>query len=374
MRELERRVVLSVLDRKWREHLYEMDYLREGIYLRAYSQRDPLVEYQREGFDMFAAMMDGIKEESVGFLFNLEVNVEEEDEDEVEEEVAEPMRAEVPTASASAAAAREAPQIQAKGLERPGQPQRPDLLRPRGGRARSATTRPRPHHRVNADDPFARVGRNDECPCGSGKKYKKCHGAPGGPTGLTARANGSASTACSAELAGAGCSRVQRAVREPAARRASRAGGDARASARRTATWRARPRRTSPGRRQQVCTLATWGRTGCTRPASASRATAARHQLRPALRGPRRPRGRVQRSSWVTGRSPPTISTAACANRRAHASSSRRSRTSRVCTVGQRGRPGVVGVGGRGRGPASPAPTPPAPGGGAGRPARGTVT
>ncbi len=60
MRELERRVLLSVLDRKWREHLYEMDYLREGIGLRAYSQRDPLVEYQREGFDMFAAMMDGM--------------------------------------------------------------------------------------------------------------------------------------------------------------------------------------------------------------------------------------------------------------------------------------------------------------------------
>ena len=77
MRELERRVLLSVLDRKWREHLYEMDYLREGIYLRAYSQRDPLVEYQREGFDMFAAMMDGIKEESVGFLFNLQVEVDE---------------------------------------------------------------------------------------------------------------------------------------------------------------------------------------------------------------------------------------------------------------------------------------------------------
>ncbi len=78
-RELERRVILSVLDRKWREHLYEMDYLREGIYLRAYSQRDPLVEYQREGFDMFAAMMDGIKEESVGFLFNLQVEVDEDD-------------------------------------------------------------------------------------------------------------------------------------------------------------------------------------------------------------------------------------------------------------------------------------------------------
>jgi preprotein translocase subunit SecA len=76
MRELERRVVLSVLDRKWREHLYEMDYLREGIGLRAYSQRDPLVEYQREGFDLFNAMMEGIAEESVGFLFNLDVQVE----------------------------------------------------------------------------------------------------------------------------------------------------------------------------------------------------------------------------------------------------------------------------------------------------------
>ncbi len=76
MRELERRVVLSVLDRKWREHLYEMDYLREGIGLRAYSQRDPLVEYQREGYDLFNAMMEGIAEESVGFLFNLDVQVE----------------------------------------------------------------------------------------------------------------------------------------------------------------------------------------------------------------------------------------------------------------------------------------------------------
>ncbi|MCD9197076.1 preprotein translocase subunit SecA [Aeromicrobium wangtongii] len=85
MRELERRVVLSVLDRKWREHLYEMDYLREGIGLRAYSQRDPLVEYQREGFELFSAMMEGIAEESVGFLFNLEVQVETTEDDEDDE-------------------------------------------------------------------------------------------------------------------------------------------------------------------------------------------------------------------------------------------------------------------------------------------------
>ncbi len=73
MRQLERNVLLNVIDRKWREHLYEMDYLKEGIGLRAMAQRDPLVEYQREGYDMFMAMLDGMKEESVGFLFNVTV-------------------------------------------------------------------------------------------------------------------------------------------------------------------------------------------------------------------------------------------------------------------------------------------------------------
>ncbi|HEX3827107.1 MAG TPA: preprotein translocase subunit SecA [Sporichthyaceae bacterium] len=77
MRELERRVVLSVLDRKWREHLYEMDYLREGIGLRAMASRDPLVEYQREGFELFTAMMEAIREESIGYIFNVEVQVDE---------------------------------------------------------------------------------------------------------------------------------------------------------------------------------------------------------------------------------------------------------------------------------------------------------
>jgi preprotein translocase subunit SecA len=74
-RELERRVVLQVLDRRWRDHLYEMDYLKDGIGLRAMAQRDPLIEYQREGFQMFQAMMGQIKEESVGYLYNLEVEV-----------------------------------------------------------------------------------------------------------------------------------------------------------------------------------------------------------------------------------------------------------------------------------------------------------
>ncbi|MGI8901381.1 MAG: SEC-C metal-binding domain-containing protein, partial [Nocardioides sp.] len=185
MRALERRVVLSVLDRKWREHLYEMDYLREGIGLRAYSQRDPLVEYQREGFDMFAAMMDGIKEESVGYLFNLEVQVDDQP-DEPEEADAEDVRdVEVGPALAQAAAGH--PHISAKGLQEPKRPTGLSYSAPSetGVAEVSGKAAVDP-----ADDAYAGVSRNAECPCGSGKKYKKCHGAPGGPTGLTTRVNG----------------------------------------------------------------------------------------------------------------------------------------------------------------------------------------
>lgn len=77
MRDVERRVVLQVLDRKWREHLYEMDYLKEGIGLRAMAQREPLVEYQREGYQLFQAVMEAIKEESVRFLFHAEIRRDE---------------------------------------------------------------------------------------------------------------------------------------------------------------------------------------------------------------------------------------------------------------------------------------------------------
>jgi preprotein translocase subunit SecA len=155
-----------------------MDYLREGIYLRAYSQRDPLVEYQREGFDMFAAMMDGIKEEAVGFLFNLEVQVEPEAEAEPEVEVVEPMRQPVPGAPGY-----EAPHIHAKGLDRPQQPANLSYSAP----AEDGEAEVRAAAAASADDEYAGVGRNDKCPCGSGKKFKQCHGRPGGPTGLTAR-------------------------------------------------------------------------------------------------------------------------------------------------------------------------------------------
>jgi len=115
-RELERRVILSVLDRKWREHLYEMDYLRDGIGLRAMAQRDPLVEYQREGYDLFVAMMDAIKEETVGYLFHVEVQVN------TEEPPASDAAGDVSPEVAPAAVEEHHPQIAAKGLA-PSRPQ-----------------------------------------------------------------------------------------------------------------------------------------------------------------------------------------------------------------------------------------------------------
>lgn len=141
-RELERKVVLSVLDRKWREHLYEMQYLQEGIGLRAMAQRDPLVEYQREGYDLFVAMMDSLKEEVSGFLFNVKVTISQDDEDE---------ELEVLVAGATE------PETRQLSYSAPSET---------GGVTldKSASGGP---------------SRNSPCPCGSGKKYKRCHGASG---------------------------------------------------------------------------------------------------------------------------------------------------------------------------------------------------
>src|ERR1700712_4209004 len=195
LRELERQVLLSVLDRKWREHLYEMDYLREGIGLRAYSQRDPLVEYQREGFDMFNAMKEGIREETVGFLFNLEVQVEDDEEAGVGAEPALALREHADTSGPSGLPQEphlhehdhdhaHAPIVRAKGLQAPRAPQHLTYSAPgEQGEAEVVADS------GTVDDEFSDVGRNALCPCGSGKKYKKCHGSPGGgPTGLTTRA------------------------------------------------------------------------------------------------------------------------------------------------------------------------------------------
>jgi preprotein translocase subunit SecA len=121
MRQLERRVTLAVLDRKWREHLYEMDYLKEGIGLRAMAQRDPLIEYQREGYQLFQAMTDGIQEESVQYLYNLEVQTAQPAEEQPASapggEAAEPAAASDDETAAPAAPA--TPRVVAKGLDGP---------------------------------------------------------------------------------------------------------------------------------------------------------------------------------------------------------------------------------------------------------------
>ena len=163
MRELERRVLLSVLDRKWREHLYEMDYLREGIGLRAYSQRDPLVEYQREGFDMFNAMKEGIREETVGYLFNLEVQVEEEPRARARGDLgggprrrpARPRPSSPPRSATpleAEARASHAPVIRAKGLDAAEAGREPDLLGTQRGRRRRGEGRDR-HRRPTTRTP-----------------------------------------------------------------------------------------------------------------------------------------------------------------------------------------------------------------------------
>ncbi|GGK15460.1 protein translocase subunit SecA [Pilimelia terevasa] len=178
LRELERQVLLSVIDRKWREHLYEMDYLQEGVGLRAYAQRDPVVEYQREGFDMFAQMMEGIKEEAVGFLFNLEVKVEEAPAISLDPEQAVDLAEESPVG------------IQAKGLGADRrQPRNLQYTAPtidgEAGSGAPQIARPAPALLGGGEDgagPARASGgggpsRNAPCYCGSGKKYKRCHGA-----------------------------------------------------------------------------------------------------------------------------------------------------------------------------------------------------
>uniref|UniRef100_UPI00194319DE preprotein translocase subunit SecA n=1 Tax=Aestuariimicrobium ganziense TaxID=2773677 RepID=UPI00194319DE len=233
MRELERQVLLTVLDRKWREHLYEMDYLREGIGLRAMAQRDPLVEYQREGGMMFNSMMEAFMEEVVGYLFNLEVQTQvpqvglvgsgrpmvlsggDGDTDEELAQDAVDLPEEAVAALDQANQRRARPVIGAKGLggrqasnlsysapdESGEATTRREPVRRGGGRAAQArsarpqTTRTQATRtqtaraarpvataedtatdEVKSGGTFDGVGRNQKCPCGSGRKFKACHG------------------------------------------------------------------------------------------------------------------------------------------------------------------------------------------------------
>jgi len=142
MRAIERFVMLEVMDSRWKDHLYAMDNMREGIGLRAYGQKDPLVEYQHEGYDMFMRMTDEIKEEIVEFVFRVQA-----------------VKPETKKSVFSIPQTFEHPDAQ-------------KLPSPEAASAQDSVEPPAEYHRESP-----KVGRNDSCPCGSGKKYKKCCGA-----------------------------------------------------------------------------------------------------------------------------------------------------------------------------------------------------
>jgi preprotein translocase subunit SecA len=175
MRWLERRIILDVVDTQWKDHLLSLDHLKEAIGLRGYAQKDPLVEFKKEAFALFEDMMARIDNETIRYLFHVQVQVEGGPQGgEGTRQPQPPAPASPrPLAAAASAAARvnEAPaQLPAfaKEMERKHQRQEKDMQYQAGAAQAEA---PKP---VRAG---AKVGRNDPCPCGSGKKYKKCHGA-----------------------------------------------------------------------------------------------------------------------------------------------------------------------------------------------------
>jgi preprotein translocase subunit SecA len=164
MRELERGVLLQIIDERWREHLYDMDYLREGIHLRGFAQRDPLVEYKNEGFTLFRDLMNSIWEDFGRYIFHVQVQIE-------------PAQA--------AALSRRSSTSRVSGMSYSGGgPEQPSALYDAAEEAGVATMDPEgqefaalPEVETRHVDDRDKVGRNDPCWCGSGKKFKKCHGA-----------------------------------------------------------------------------------------------------------------------------------------------------------------------------------------------------
>jgi preprotein translocase subunit SecA len=163
MREVERQVMLRIIDQRWREHLEEMDYLKEGINLRAMGQKDPLVEWQREGFEMFGGMMKGIAQDFVRYVMHVQVR-EQAEQPKLDPKVVNlqtsssddaPVASGFDSAAAQVAAEGEVPD----GVPQPAQP--------------AATSKPA----TVVKDAFDKTPRNAPCPCGSGKKFKQCHGA-----------------------------------------------------------------------------------------------------------------------------------------------------------------------------------------------------
>jgi preprotein translocase subunit SecA len=180
MRHIEKEVMLKMLDQHWREHLAAMDYLRQGIHLRGYAQKDYRFEYKREAFELFAAMLDRVKFETVSFLSKIEIRTAEEIEREEEERrerlmrVLQAQHVEAQSAfTAAEAAASDTPPgsdvtfAQMPGVALPG-------ASSGGGPRQLPHPAPEPHGTFVRGD--RKVGRNELCPCGSGKKFKHCHG------------------------------------------------------------------------------------------------------------------------------------------------------------------------------------------------------
>ena len=180
MRHIEKEVMLKMLDQHWREHLAAMDYLRQGIHLRGYAQKDYRFEYKREAFELFAAMLDRVKFEVVTFLSKIEIRTAEEVEREEEERRQRLMRA----LQAQHAEAQSVLSAENPGAEPPPAPANP-FGQVFGGALpgavpQAAGPQAAPPMGPDADGTFTRsdrkVGRNELCPCGSGKKFKHCHG------------------------------------------------------------------------------------------------------------------------------------------------------------------------------------------------------
>jgi preprotein translocase subunit SecA len=164
LRRVERDIMLQIVDAQWKDHLYSLDHLKEGIGLRGYGQRDPLVEYKKESFALFSAMKDRIEEEIVRYLWRLTPVV---GEDASRAPVRQPPPRRAPQITTSA----HAPAPSPFGAIGTGQPNAAGHETPRPARTGGDDV----IKQVKRDEP--KVGRNDPCPCGSGKKYKKCHGA-----------------------------------------------------------------------------------------------------------------------------------------------------------------------------------------------------
>jgi preprotein translocase subunit SecA len=170
MRELERAVLLQVIDNRWREHLYEMDYLREGIHLRGFAQMDPLVAYKNEGFTMFEELMAGIWEEFARTIFHVEV--------EVAPQATAELRPAAPAAVQYSGGTIDQPSAlaDAAAATQMGSAAEADLAAVAAEEPAMAGVGPGTQGTVVKGE-HGDIGRNDPCWCGSGKKFKKCHGA-----------------------------------------------------------------------------------------------------------------------------------------------------------------------------------------------------